>query len=512
MNPFLFPKAEQDIKKKPPPEDAPAGVAAIDYASSASSVIDSSTQEPPVKKSHAVEPVEDSKRSGYHQVVDAVDNKQDNTQNPPFKKRQANATSSMAFLEDTTGNASNEGATISIKAIKESSSKIHGMTPKTSQQEANDKRWEKQFHLLCDYQANHGHLRMPSTYQVQGFNLGKWVNDQQRNYRKKKLKPERKHKLDTICFPWKPESLSKSNGNRSVAARGRPCPLRKSGAKAAKSLRSTSRRILVQVPHTVKSMFGKIGFAKFGKSINPICFCSPFDMPRDSQPRKQWFETFDKVIFSSAIVLWLSKAVVILFVLMQKTCFVTGTLQLKRDRRLDDMPHLVYWYGEIPERRYGFVSHASASSYDKADDGQFGAAKKSYVALRKKVTARLALTRIEVKMVPAMEEMFKDLGKEPRELSRFSSSESKSESDSDSESESESESIGNETPDSDDLVDREKQALDALDRANKTNKLASVAKIQAQITKVKAHTDLMNKQAAMLKTEAEEMRLEASNL
>lgn len=59
-------------------------------------------------------------------------------------------------------------------------------------------KWEMMFNELLAYQASHGHVRVPSTFQ----DLGPWVSSQRTYYKKKSLSIERIKKLDSIGFLW----------------------------------------------------------------------------------------------------------------------------------------------------------------------------------------------------------------------------------------------------------------------------------------------------------------------
>ena len=138
-----------------------------------------------------------------------------------------------------------------------------------------DKKWEDYYRLLCTYHAKHGNTEVPRGFQVGDKKLGKWVENQRSQ---KRLQPERKQKLEKIGF-----RLRKADSA--------------SGKAVKTSTKSAKVSTLAQVPNSVKDMFGKIGFAKYSKKvISPVFFCSPFDLPQDSEPCKQWFETFEKVI------------------------------------------------------------------------------------------------------------------------------------------------------------------------------------------------------------------------
>ena len=75
-----------------------------------------------------------------------------------------------------------------------------------------DDGWQKKFDLLCAFQRERGHCRVPSKFVVDSIKLGLWVENQKRyfnNYKKGKrghgasITEERISKLDSIGFEWK---------------------------------------------------------------------------------------------------------------------------------------------------------------------------------------------------------------------------------------------------------------------------------------------------------------------
>ena len=63
-------------------------------------------------------------------------------------------------------------------------------------------QWEECFLYLKNFVLEEGHAIVPRSYKTKdGFALGNWVSAQRTN--KKKIKPERKSKLDSLGFVWK---------------------------------------------------------------------------------------------------------------------------------------------------------------------------------------------------------------------------------------------------------------------------------------------------------------------
>jgi hypothetical protein len=61
-------------------------------------------------------------------------------------------------------------------------------------------QWEEGFSKLLQFKEAEGHCRVPATFKLDGFNLGKWVGVQRTN--KDSLSPERRQRLDYIGFVW----------------------------------------------------------------------------------------------------------------------------------------------------------------------------------------------------------------------------------------------------------------------------------------------------------------------
>ena len=60
--------------------------------------------------------------------------------------------------------------------------------------------WEKGFSKLSQFKEAEGHCRVPTSYKLEGFNLGRWVVTQRSN--KDSMSPERRQRLNEIGFIW----------------------------------------------------------------------------------------------------------------------------------------------------------------------------------------------------------------------------------------------------------------------------------------------------------------------
>ena len=61
-------------------------------------------------------------------------------------------------------------------------------------------QWEEGFSKLLQFKRREGHCKVPASFKVDEFNLGRWVNTQRQS--KDSMSPERKQRLDAIGFIW----------------------------------------------------------------------------------------------------------------------------------------------------------------------------------------------------------------------------------------------------------------------------------------------------------------------
>ncbi|EKT78843.1 helicase associated domain-containing protein (plasmid) [Rhodococcus opacus] len=59
-------------------------------------------------------------------------------------------------------------------------------------------RWEEGVGRLLDYVDHHGHARVPRSYTIDGYRLGKWVNRQRSRRRAGTLDPDRERRLQDV--------------------------------------------------------------------------------------------------------------------------------------------------------------------------------------------------------------------------------------------------------------------------------------------------------------------------
>jgi len=61
--------------------------------------------------------------------------------------------------------------------------------------------WDERFQQLVEYREQNGHCLVPQKYKANS-QLGRWVDTQRRFYKKNKLLPEQKDRLEGIGFVW----------------------------------------------------------------------------------------------------------------------------------------------------------------------------------------------------------------------------------------------------------------------------------------------------------------------
>jgi hypothetical protein len=67
-------------------------------------------------------------------------------------------------------------------------------------------QWEEGFRRLLDYVERHGDARVPLAHEMDGFNLGVWVNTQ-RDARQRQLGTDREHRLKGLHrWTWNPHA------------------------------------------------------------------------------------------------------------------------------------------------------------------------------------------------------------------------------------------------------------------------------------------------------------------
>ena len=72
--------------------------------------------------------------------------------------------------------------------------------------DASADRWEEGFRRLRDYTEREGHARVPSTYRIDGFGLGAWVNRQRDSHAKGVLEADPLNRLESLPgWSWNPQ-------------------------------------------------------------------------------------------------------------------------------------------------------------------------------------------------------------------------------------------------------------------------------------------------------------------
>ena len=73
-----------------------------------------------------------------------------------------------------------------------------------------EKGWQRKFQLLCAFQLEHGHCRVPHSLVIDSVKLGQWVRDQRKYYKKfmegkagASISAERVAQLNGIKFEWR---------------------------------------------------------------------------------------------------------------------------------------------------------------------------------------------------------------------------------------------------------------------------------------------------------------------
>jgi len=57
------------------------------------------------------------------------------------------------------------------------------------------------FQRLQHYKQEHGNCLVPHCY-AEDITLGRWVRTQRSEYKKKKIKPDKQERLDSLGFKW----------------------------------------------------------------------------------------------------------------------------------------------------------------------------------------------------------------------------------------------------------------------------------------------------------------------
>lgn len=141
------------------------------------------------------------------------------------------------------------------------------------------------------------------------------------------------------------------------------------------------KQILADLPDSIKSMFGTIGFAEaeFDENdIIPVLIMSPYDVPPKPVRDVYWFDQYSKA---------------------------------KRSKSLDKLAYLVYHYGaDDPDDCYSFIEQEDFISYE--DGVRLGYDQLS-AELEQKVKDGIELTEEEALRVRGLDELNEDVVKDP---------------------------------------------------------------------------------------------------
>jgi hypothetical protein len=154
---------------------------------------------------------------------------------------------------------------------------------------------------------------------------------------------------------------------------------------AKRKFEKEREKILSEIPASVKSMFGQIGFAvsEEYEEFLPILVLNPYDVPPKPVRDVYWFDMFSKA---------------------------------KRSKKLAKMSYLVYWYGsDDPEDCYSFIEQNDFESYESGEKKGYGEIPR---AIQDKIHEKLPLSDEDQGRVRASEEMKEDIFKEPGERKR----------------------------------------------------------------------------------------------
>ena len=83
-----------------------------------------------------------------------------------------------------------------------------GLDFNDTQQKREEAQWQSKLELLRQYQEQHGHCRVPQSYEIDGVKLGFWLNDQRSEYKKHMkgkysyITQERINALNAIGLEW----------------------------------------------------------------------------------------------------------------------------------------------------------------------------------------------------------------------------------------------------------------------------------------------------------------------
>mmetsp|Transcript_2196 Transcript_2196/g.4627 ORF Transcript_2196/g.4627 Transcript_2196/m.4627 type:complete len:447 (-) Transcript_2196:437-1777(-) len=151
---------------------------------------------------------------------------------------------------------------------------------------------------------------------------------------------------------------------------------------AKKELEDEKNEIMGNVPHSIQSFWGEIGFAKWGKSYLPVLNLGPYQVP-PGEARNSWMSMYQKM--------------------------------KEKGRSLEKMSFLVYWYGE--EKRESYYSIVAHLSFIKYDDAKQKMKDFASAALKKREAGKRP-TADDQQKLRALDQMLEDLAKHPDQRKR----------------------------------------------------------------------------------------------
>lgn len=155
---------------------------------------------------------------------------------------------------------------------------------------------------------------------------------------------------------------------------------------ARKDFEKSREKQLSELPESVKSMFGQIGFAfseDNGEEGVPVLVVSPYDVPPKPIRDIYWFDRFSKS---------------------------------KKSKKLAELSYLVYHYGSLDlDDCYSFVEQDDFLSYEIGKKNGYDMIP---LEVQEKMSAGVELTEKESERVRGIQEMTEDIDKDPTERKR----------------------------------------------------------------------------------------------
>lgn len=112
----------------------------------------------------------------------------------------------------------------------------------------------------------------------------------------------RLQQLDVCIAKNEPQPAKSNRGESSSLStekksqlKSAPFRKKKIGAPTTKRLTRKQARTLTGLPRGYKSLWGQVGFTKWGKVSLPCLILGPYDLDPTSTAHEQWFQMFEKV-------------------------------------------------------------------------------------------------------------------------------------------------------------------------------------------------------------------------